>query len=145
MLSVPNWAENDFRRNSIVDLLQEMKKFLLAAMAALLFVSASAQDLLRYNYKKNNYIYTGTERVRVVGTTPLEVKLNRVTFPDGENIYILRVEYEEATAWKMPKNAPYYLHHGRKERDSQEQCGLAQSCRSLRNQDFRRKGILELR
>ena len=83
-----------------------MKKILLVALAALLFVSASAQDLLRYNYKKNNYIYTGTERVRVVGTTPLEVKLSRVTFPDGENVYILRVEYEEATAWKMPKNAP---------------------------------------
>ena len=32
-----------------------MKKYLLAALAALLLagVAASAQDLLRYNYKKN--------------------------------------------------------------------------------------------
>lgn len=88
-----------------------MRKFLLAALAGLLFFSAaaSAQDLLRHNYKKNGYVYTGTERIRVTsgaGSTPLQVKLSRVSFPDGAAIYILHIDVESATAWKIPKNAP---------------------------------------
>ena len=71
------------------------------------------QDLLRYNYKKNGYVYTGTERVRVVGSSaksnPIQLKLSRVAFPDGAAVYILRTEFEDASAWKIPKNAPLTL------------------------------------
>lgn len=87
-----------------------MRKYLLAVLSALFLTGAlaSAQDILRYNYKKNGYIYTGTERIRVVGTgntTPLHLKLSRVSFPDGAAVYILRVDVESSAAWKMPKNA----------------------------------------
>ena len=92
-----------------------MKKYLLAALAAFLLVgtAASAQDLLRYNYKKNGYVYTGTERIRVTGTggtNPMQLKLSRVSFPDGAAIYILRVDVESSSAWKIPKNAPLTIH-----------------------------------
>ena len=88
-----------------------MKKYLLAALAALFLAgaAASAQDILRYNYKKNGYVYTGTERIRVTGSggvSPLQLKLSRVSFPDGAAVYILHVDVESSTAWKIPKNAP---------------------------------------
>ena len=88
-----------------------MKKFLLAALAALLLAgtAASAQDLLRYNYKKNGYVYTGTERIRVTGSggaNPMQLKLSRVAFPDGAAIYVLHIDFESSSAWKIPKNAP---------------------------------------
>ena len=88
-----------------------MKKYLLAALAALFFIgtAAQAQDLLRYNYKKNGYVYTGTERIRVTGSggaNPMQLKLSRVAFPDGAAIYILHIDFESTSAWKIPKNAP---------------------------------------
>lgn len=85
-----------------------MRKSFIAALALLLSISGlSAQNLLKYNYKKNGYVYTGTERIRVESkTNPVQVKLSRVLFSDGQPIYILRLEFEDATAWKMPKNAP---------------------------------------
>ena len=48
-----------------------MKKFIYTFIAALVAFSsvASAQDLLRYNYKKNGYVYTGTERIRIPGSS----------------------------------------------------------------------------
>lgn len=92
-----------------------MRKFLFAVLTGLLVasVAASAQTLLRYNYKKNGYVYTGTERLRVTGGTggtPLQLKLSRVSFPDGAAIFILHVDYESSTAWKIPKNAPLTIH-----------------------------------
>lgn len=90
-----------------------MKKILFAALTILLMVpAASAQDLLRYNYKKNGYVRSGTERIRVTGSsgTPLQLKLNRVAFPDGAAIYILHVDVESSSAWKIPKNAPLTIH-----------------------------------
>lgn len=87
-----------------------MRKFLYAVLAGLLMTTAaSAQDLLRHNYKKNGYVYTGTERIRVSGASnsaPLYLTLDRVSFPDGAAIFILHVDYESSTAWKIPKNAP---------------------------------------
>lgn len=87
-----------------------MKKILiLAAMLLTLIGNASAQNLLKYNYKKNNLIYTGTERIRVTSgakDVPVHVKLTKVLFTDGQPVYMLRMEFEEETAWKMPKNAP---------------------------------------
>lgn len=86
-----------------------MRKYLLAALTVLLSVTVSAQELLRYNYKKNGYVYTGTERIRVTdgaNGTPLQVKLGRVSFPDGAAIYILHIDYESSSQWRIPKNAP---------------------------------------
>jgi len=85
-----------------------MKKFLYTFIVAIMAFSsvASAQDLLRYNYKKNGYIYTGTERIRISGTSPVEIKLDKVSLPAGAATYILHVYYESASPWKMPKNAP---------------------------------------
>lgn len=86
-----------------------MKKYLIAALAALFLAGAAqAQDLLRYNYKKNGYVYTGTERIRVTGTggMPMQLKLGRVSFPDGAAIFILHIDFESTSAWKIPKNAP---------------------------------------
>jgi len=83
-----------------------MRKIFLAGISALFLAGlAQAQDQLRYNYKKNNYIYTGAERQHVAGTTPMDIKLGRVSFPDGADIYILRIDFEDTTPWKMPKNA----------------------------------------
>ena len=92
-----------------------MRKFLFAALTGLLLASAaaSAQDLLRYNYKKNGYIRTGTERIRVTSGpngTPMQLKLSRVSFPDGAAIFILHIDYESPTAWKIPKNATLTIH-----------------------------------
>lgn len=91
-----------------------MKKFLFVMLTGLMMASAAyAQDLLRHNYKKNGYVYTGTERIRVTSGpngTPLQLKLNRVSFPDGAAIFILHVDYESTTAWKIPKNAPLTIH-----------------------------------
>lgn len=91
-----------------------MRKVLYAVLAGLLMTTAaSAQDLLRHNYKKNGYVYTGTERIRVssgANGTPLQLKLNRVSFPDGAAIFILHVDYEASSAWKIPKNAPLTIH-----------------------------------
>ncbi len=87
-----------------------MKKILtVAAMLLMLIGNASAQNLLKHNYKKNSLIYSGTERIRVTSgpkDTPVHVKLTKVLFTDGQPVYMLRMEFEEATAWKMPKNAP---------------------------------------
>jgi len=85
-----------------------MKKFLYTFIAAIVAFSsvASAQDLLRYNYKKNGYVYTGTERIRIPGTSTVEIKLDKVSLSAGAATYILHVYYESASPWKMPKNAP---------------------------------------
>lgn len=88
-----------------------MKKILFALVAVFMAANlANAQDLIKYNYKKNNLIYTGTERIRVTGSaakdTPVHVKLTRVLFTDGQPVFQLRMEFEESSAWKMPKNAP---------------------------------------
>ena len=85
-----------------------MKKFIYTFIAALVAFSsvASAQDLLRYNYKKNGYVYTGTERIRIPGSSTVEIKLDKVAIPGGAATYILHVYYESSSAWKMPKNAP---------------------------------------
>lgn len=87
-----------------------MKKYLLAAAATLFCLSLPAQDLVRFNYRKNAKIYTGTERIRVDAPNPkddaVELKLTRVIFPDGGVVWKLRAEFEEPAPWKMPKNAP---------------------------------------
>lgn len=88
-----------------------MKKIFLTVVSVVLAAGMlSAQDLVKYNYKKNNKTYTGSERIRVAASsskdTPVTVKLSRVLFEDGQPLYILRLEFEESTAWKMPKNAP---------------------------------------
>lgn len=88
-----------------------MRKIILAVLTIFMAANmASAQNLLKYNYKKNNHIYTGAERVTVKGPSakddPIQVKLSRVIFEDGQPVYILRLDFMEATAWKMPKNAP---------------------------------------
>lgn len=84
-----------------------MRKTLLTLVALLCVVDmVSAQPGLRYNYKKNGYIYSGCARERVDGTTPVHVKLSRILFPDGQPVYQLRLDFEEGSAWKMPKNAP---------------------------------------
>lgn len=85
------------------------KIFLLLLLLAFSAGLLSAQDLVKYNYKKNGKIYTGTERIRVAPSskdTPVTVKLSRVLFEDGQPVYILRMDFEETSAWKMPKNAP---------------------------------------
>ncbi len=88
-----------------------MKKLILSALSlALAACMLPAQNLVKYNYMKNGKVYTGSERVRVTNgntrDTPVTVKLSRVLFEDGQPIYMLRMDFEESTAWKMPKNAP---------------------------------------
>lgn len=87
-----------------------MKRLLTTTLMLLMILgTASAQDLLKYNYLKNNRVYSGTERIRVTSGSrdvPVHVKLTKVLFSDGQPVYMLRMEFEEATAWKMPKNAP---------------------------------------
>jgi len=88
---------------------KQMKKFAFAAIAALMCLSigASAQGLLRSNFMKNGYTYTSTERARVEGSTPLMLKLTKIVFPGGDLIYKMRVDYEDATSWRIPKNADF--------------------------------------
>ena len=83
-----------------------MKRIALSLIAASLSLGLSAQDLLRYNYTRNGYTYTGTERIKVEGSTNLYVKLGRILFSDGAPVYLLRIDVEDSTPWKMPKNAP---------------------------------------
>jgi len=87
-----------------------MKRAFLAVTTALFFLTASAQDLVRYNYKKGDKIYTGTERLIANPSYSKEdavmSKLSRVIFSDGEPVWILRLDFMEPTSWKMPKNAP---------------------------------------
>lgn len=94
-----------------------MKKLILSILS--LTVAACllpAQSLVKYNYMKNGRVYTGSERVRVTNgnskDTPVTVKLSRVLFEDGQPIYLLRLDFEESTAWKMPKNAPLNISVG---------------------------------
>ena len=59
-----------------------MKKILISAITMFMAVlMLDAQSQLRYNYRKNGYIYSGCERERVEGSTPVFVKLCRVMFP----------------------------------------------------------------
>lgn len=86
-----------------------MKKCLFAVLLLLTVfpILASAESLLRYNYKKNGYIYTGTERVRVTGSQmPLQLKLERVSFPDGAALFVMHIDFEDNTSWTVPQNAP---------------------------------------
>lgn len=95
--------------------MKRLAKYIIIAAIALLSISLDiyAQNLLRYSYMRNGYRYSGTERVRVTnGTTsgmPLEVKLSKVRFKDGSDIYIMRIDYEDATPWKIPVNAPLVI------------------------------------
>lgn len=81
------------------------KKILATLLAAVVAFGAYGQDLLKYNYKKNKYVFTGSERVEVASSVPLQVKLVRIGFPDGVPLYSLRIDFESESAWKMPKNA----------------------------------------
>ena len=83
-----------------------MKKCFIAAAAVLISLCMQAQEVLRYNYIRKGYTYTGAQRERVEGSTPLYVKLSRVVFSDGQPVYLLRLDVEDTTPWKMPKNAP---------------------------------------
>lgn len=82
-----------------------IKKILATVLAAVIAFGAYGQDLLKCNYKKNNYVFTGAERVSVAASTPLQLKLVRVAFPDGVSLYDLRIDFESDAAWKIPKNA----------------------------------------
>ena len=86
------------------------RNFLLAVLALVMALPLGAQNLLRHNYKKNNLIYTAAERQRIEAPSSkdyaLQVKLSRVLFTDGQPVYILRIDVEDAVAWKMPVNAP---------------------------------------
>ena len=78
----------------------------LAALATIASTALEAQDLLKYNYKRNGYVYTGAERIYVSqASSPVEIKLGRIVFPDGVALYTLRLDFESSSPWKMPKNA----------------------------------------
>ena len=82
-----------------------LKKTIIAMLAMLTVASAFGQDLLRCNYKRNKFVYTAAERVNVASSPALQLKLTRITYPDGVPIYTLRVDYETTSAWKMQKGA----------------------------------------
>ena len=86
-----------------------MKKLIITALAVSLALGLQARDLLRYNYTRNGYTYTGCEREKVEGSRTLYVKLSRVLFSDGQPVYVLRLDVEDSSPWKMPKNAPLTL------------------------------------
>lgn len=91
------------------------KVSILTVFISLLLISGNifAQNLLRYNYSRNGYKYTGTERIRVStenrGGMPIEIKLNRIKFKDGAKVFVLRIDYEDVKPWKMPVNAPLLI------------------------------------
>ncbi len=70
------------------------------------FLAGAQEQYLRYNYIKNGNTFTGAERAQVPGSTPISMKLSRVIFSDGFNMYILRLDFEDVSPWKMPANAP---------------------------------------
>ena len=87
-----------------------IKKCILAVFSAIILFSVSLQasqpDMLRYNYKRNGYVYTGAERVKAESTSsPVYLKLGKIAFPDGVPVYVLRIDFESDVAWKMPKGA----------------------------------------
>ncbi|MBQ9184934.1 MAG: hypothetical protein IJ151_03555 [Bacteroidales bacterium] len=92
-----------------------MKKIIFSIIALMIAAQAFGQDLLRYNYKRNNFVYTGAERVEVASSPALQLKLGRVIYPDGKPIYTLRIDFESESAWKMPKKAgiTFNLSNGR--------------------------------
>ncbi len=95
--------------------MKKSAKYIIAAILTCISISSSisisAQNLLRYNYMRNGYKYSGTERIRVANGSnmPLEIKLNKVRFKDGGDVYIIRIDFEDAVAWKMPVNAPLVI------------------------------------
>lgn len=87
-----------------------IKKCIFAAFSAIVLFSASLQaaqpDMLKYNYKRNGYVYTGAERVKAESaSSPVYIKLGKIAFPDGVPVYVLRLDFESEFAWKMPKGA----------------------------------------
>lgn len=82
-----------------------IKKIAAVLLVCSFAVSAFAQDLVKYNYKRNGIAYIGSERVAVASQPALNLKLVKNTFQDGVAIYTLRIEFEDSYPWKMPKNA----------------------------------------
>ena len=82
-----------------------IKKTIFSLLAIFIVASAFGQEMLRYNFKRNQFVYTGAERVDVASSPALQLKLSRVLYSDGVPLYTLRIDFESASAWKMPKNA----------------------------------------
>ena len=54
------------------------------------------KDLVRHNYRYNGYTRVRTERLRVdtKGKSPFYVSVEYVVFPQGEDAYVLRLDFE---------------------------------------------------
>jgi hypothetical protein len=76
-----------------------MKKTILAAAAFLAALSLSAQEI-RTNYRSEGmtHISTGSEKLQ-----DMEIRVERVGFPDGDQVYQLFIDLRQKTAFTAPK------------------------------------------
>ena len=65
-------------------------------------------NMIRHNYKYNQYTYTGSERLLVTAGKgnphPFYVKLDLVGFPDGSDAYLMELDFVSRTSVNIPKD-----------------------------------------
>jgi len=64
-------------------------------------------NLIRHNYKNNQYTYTGTERIYINAGKgnlhPFYMKLDLIGFPDGSDVYMMELDFVETKSVVIPK------------------------------------------
>lgn len=88
-----------------------MKKILTLAAAAVLAIQGlSAQEMLRYNYRHNGYVYTGSEKSTVADKThPFTMRLEKVVFKDNTYAFRLATEFTKDRSIAIPKTAKFVV------------------------------------
>lgn len=86
-----------------------MKKLLLAILAAVLALSASAQSV-RTNYRSNNITHISTEYESLaLAGNEAQVRVELAGFADGSTVYLLYLNFLQKTATVVPKGVKMAL------------------------------------
>lgn len=88
-----------------------MKKILTLAAAAVLAIQGlSAQEMLRYNYRHNGFVYTGSEKSTIADKThPFTMRLEKVVFKDNTYAYRITTEFTKDRNISIPKSAKFVV------------------------------------
>lgn len=69
-----------------------------------------AQDLLRYNYRHNGYVYTGSEKLTIADKLhPFSMRLEKIVFKDNTYAFRLQVEFTKDRNIAIPKSAKFVV------------------------------------
>ena len=80
-----------------------MKKSILACLALILTVAASAQQI-RTNYRSGGFTHISTEYESIqLGGVPALTRVELAGFPDGSTLYLLYLNLVQKTATNVPK------------------------------------------